>query len=181
VTTRILAAAAMFVVAACLNWPASVVKQDMQATGALQTPDPNQHIDAILAANLFGQAPALQVPSPLATPLLLRGTLTVTGPAGRGYAVIRGGEPARDRLYLIGDEIGAGARLHAVFYDHVVIDSGGVLRVLPLTVDPAATGSLLADLPSAVMPDSPNAVPYDLSQEPESARQKTIERPRTES
>ncbi len=99
---------------------------------------PRQHAAAdtqsIVSAHLFGVAvadPSVQDPAnvPLSSAnLVLLGTIASQDPK-HGIAIISDGGPAK--VYAIGDNI-AGAALHSVYLDHVLLDRAGTLETLLL-------------------------------------------------
>jgi general secretion pathway protein C len=99
---------------------------------------PRQHaaadVQSVVSAHLFGVAaadPAAQDPAnvPLSSAnLVLLGTIASQDPK-HGIAIISDGGPAK--VYSVGDNI-AGAALHSVYLDHVLLDRGGALETLLL-------------------------------------------------
>ena len=92
-------------------------------------------IQTVVSAHLFGVAlagPSNQNPAdaPLSSAnLLLAGTIATQDPR-HGVAIISdGGSPSK--VYSVGERI-AGASLHSVYLDRVVLDRGGVLETLQL-------------------------------------------------
>jgi general secretion pathway protein C len=98
---------------------------------------------AIVAAHIFGEAnpedePVAEVvPTEMEnlqdtrlTNLTLKGTVAAT-PADRAVAIIADGANDEE-VYAIGDSVGSGASLHAVYADRVVLNENGVLTNLKL-------------------------------------------------
>lgn len=100
-------------------------------------------VQAIAAAHMFGiadEAPPSEIAPVVAedenladtrlTNLVLKGTIASDN-AEFSVAVIADGK-AEQRVYLIGDSIGSGASLHAVYADRVVLNEKGALTNLRL-------------------------------------------------
>jgi general secretion pathway protein C len=91
-------------------------------------------IQSVTASHLFGVAtvdPTTQDPAnaPQSTAnLVLAGTIATQDPK-RGVAIISDG--GASKVYSVGDNI-AGASLHSVYLDRVILDRGGVLETLLL-------------------------------------------------
>ncbi len=101
-------------------------------------------VQAIANNHMFGEADAEAAPvvMPVAdenlndtrlTNLVLKGTIASAIPEF-SVAVIADGT-AEQRVYAIGDAIGSGAKLHAVYADRVVLNENGALTNLRLPVD----------------------------------------------
>ena len=112
----------------------------------------NTRADVLAIANshVFGEADAEAAPVvlPVAdenlsdtrlTNLVLKGTIASAIPEF-SVAVIADGT-AEQRVYAIGDSIGSGATLHAVYADRVVLNENGALTNLRLPVDFPSTAS----------------------------------------
>ena len=110
---------------------------------AVATTSANADAQSIVAAHLFGEADPEDAPvaEPVAvetdnledtrlTNLLLKGTVAAT-PSDRAVAIIADGSNEED-VYAIGDSVGSGATLHAVYADRVVLNENGVLTNLKL-------------------------------------------------
>jgi general secretion pathway protein C len=107
-------------------------------------------VEAIAANHMFGEAsaaaenvelvPATAIDENLAdtrlTNLVLKGTIASAVPEF-SVAVIADGT-AEQRVYAIGDSLGGGTSLHAVYADRVVLNENGALTNLRLPVDFAA-------------------------------------------
>jgi len=101
--------------------------------------------DAIATTHLFGiadEAPVEAAPTPVEndnladtglTNLVLKGTIASVIPE-YSVAVIADGKEEQ-KVYIIGDAVGAGAKLHAVYPDRVVLNENGALTNLRLPVD----------------------------------------------
>jgi len=92
-------------------------------------------IAAITNTHLFGVAPAAAggngANAPQTNmPLVLTGVIAANDP--RGGLAILGPSIAATKVYAVGDNIAGGARLHAVYSDHVLLDRGGVIEALAL-------------------------------------------------
>ncbi len=101
-------------------------------------------VEAIAARHLFGEADAATEPVPVAaadenlsdtrlTNLVLKGTIASAIPEF-SVAVIADGT-AEQRVYIIGDSLGSGTTLHAVYPDRVVLNENGALTNLRLPSD----------------------------------------------
>jgi general secretion pathway protein C len=108
-------------------------------------------VEAIAANHMFGEADAAAEPVPLAvveenlsdtrlTNLVLKGTIASAIPEF-SVAVIADGT-AEQRVYIIGDSLGSGTTLHAVYADRVVLNENGALTNLRLPSEfPAASAA----------------------------------------
>ena len=91
-------------------------------------------VQSLVAAHLFGIAtvdPSTQDPAnapPSSANLVLAGTIATQDPK-HGVAIISDGGPSK--VYSVGDNL-AGASLHSVYLDHVILDRGGALETLTL-------------------------------------------------
>ncbi len=112
------------------------VKSPQPVAGRAPPPRPAAGVDvqAVVSAHLFGIAvpdPSTQDPAnaPLSSAnLVLAGTIATRDPK-RGIAIISDGGPAK--VFSVGDNV-AGATLHSVYLDHVILDRAGVLETLQL-------------------------------------------------
>jgi len=106
-------------------------------------------VQSIATAHIFGEANAeFVVEAPQETyedlaetrlSLSLKGTLASTDPAS-AIAIIADNRD-EEKVYFIRDTVTAGATLHAVYADRVVLNRGGTLEVLKLPKDfPEGTG-----------------------------------------
>jgi general secretion pathway protein C len=111
-------------------------------------------IQTVVSAHLFGVAvadPSTQDPehAPQSSAnLLLAGTIATQDPK-RGVAIISdAGSPSK--VYSVGERI-AGASLHSVYLDRVILDRGGALEtlLLPRQVPPSARGTAALRRPGA--------------------------------
>lgn len=102
------------------------------------------NVERIASAHLFGEASADTAPvAPVATPteeleetrlaLTLKGTMA--GSDDRLTAAIIADNRNEEKVYAIGDALAAGATLHAVYRDQVVLNRNGVLEALKLPKD----------------------------------------------
>jgi general secretion pathway protein C len=112
---------------------------DVSSTSA--TADTRADVERIAAAHLFGEASADTAPvAPVETPaeeleetrlaLTLKGTMA--GSDNRLTAAIIADNRNEEKVYTIGDAVAAGATLHAVYRDQVVLNRSGVLESLKL-------------------------------------------------
>jgi general secretion pathway protein C len=116
-----------------------------KASGAHPAASAPRHlvdVNAIVMAHPFGIAAPTggndNGGTPVVTnlPLVLTGVLAATNPQyGLG---ILGQNAQSTKVYAVGDSVPGGAKLHAVYPDHVVIDRGGVLETLALPRNAAA-------------------------------------------
>ncbi len=92
-------------------------------------------IAAITNTHLFGVAPTptgtgnANAPQ-TSMPLVLTGVIAANDPR-QGLAIL-GPSVAATKVYQVGDNISGGARLHAVYPDHVLLDRDGVIEALAL-------------------------------------------------
>ena len=89
-------------------------------------------VEQIVAAHLFGTIeadPGTQELRATAARLVLDGTIATDDPK-RGVAIIRG-DDSPSKVYSVGQNV-AGALLHAVYLDHVVLSRNGALETLAL-------------------------------------------------
>ena len=106
----------------------------------------NADARSIVAAHIFGEANPEDEPiaqqvaeetdnleDTRLTNLSLKGTVAAT-PSDRAVAIIADGANEED-VYAIGDSVGSGATLHAVYADRVVLNENGVLTNLKLPRD----------------------------------------------
>jgi general secretion pathway protein C len=104
----------------------------------------------LLAASLFGQAPATAGSSnnlPLtALNLVLTGVMA-SGQSGFALISVDG---ATELPYGVGQDVSAGAKVHAVYGDRVVLRRGGTLETLPLKEfeSKLAPGSIVSGAPA---------------------------------
>ena len=108
-------------------------------------------IAAITNSHLFGVAPlptggnAANAPQ-TSMPLVLTGVIAANDPQD-GLAIL-GPSVAATKVYAVGDNIPGGARLHAVFSDHVLLERNGGLEALALPRQPGGGGLQSAPPPS---------------------------------
>ncbi len=106
----------------------------------------NADAQSIVAAHIFGEASPDDEPIAQTAPaetdnledtrltnLTLKGTVAAT-PNDRAVAIIADGRN-EEEVYGIGDSVGSGATLHAVYADRVVLNENGVLTNLKLPRD----------------------------------------------
>jgi general secretion pathway protein C len=100
-----------------------------------RSPHSGVNAQSIVADHLFGVAVAeakVQDPAnapPSSANLMLAGTIATQDPK-RGVAIVSdGGAPSK--VYSVGDNV-AGASLHSVYLDHVILDRNGLLETLTL-------------------------------------------------
>jgi general secretion pathway protein C len=113
--------------------------------GNAASPRPGVNVQAIVGAHLFGVPtvdPGSQDPNsapPSSANLLLTGTIATDNPK-HGVAIVSdGGGPSK--VYSVGDRL-AGASLHSVYLDHVILDRNGALETVTLPrLLPARTGA----------------------------------------
>jgi general secretion pathway protein C len=102
------------------------------AAGAHPQREPQINLQAIVDAHLFGvaglRAGNAQDAPQTSLPLVLTGILA-NSDASKGAAII-GPTAAGAKLANVGDTVQGGARLHAVYYDRVVLERGGALESL---------------------------------------------------
>jgi len=94
----------------------------------------NAHLFGVAGAQAGGNAPQTTIP------LILAGVIAEKDPA-KGQAII-GDTATAGKLFAVGAMIPGGARLHAVYGDHVLIERGGRLETLPLPRNPMKGGAL---------------------------------------
>ena len=98
-------------------------------------------VQAIAGAHIFGEADAEEVPVvPVSldenledtrlSNLQLRGTIASIEPQMSAAIIVDGAN--EEKVYLIGDPVSSGAKLHAVYPDRVVLDENGRLTNLRL-------------------------------------------------
>jgi general secretion pathway protein C len=106
---------------------------------------PRLDLAGLISANLFGAAAAADSgPAPVTSmPLVLVGVMAADDPQ-RGVAILGPAAPAA-RVYLVGNTVPGGARLHAVYGDRVLLDRGGTIEalLLPRQSAPAGPGPAL--------------------------------------
>src|SRR5271165_5574473 len=112
------------------------IDKSAQRTSGLAAPrrDPRGlDVERIVAAHLFGIAidPRSRDAAdarPTSANLVLNGTIATDDPK-QGMAIIS--ENGHSKTYSVGDDV-AGATLHTVHLDHVVLSRGGLLETLSL-------------------------------------------------
>jgi len=104
-------------------------------TNTAAAPRPGVDVQDLVNAHLFGIAtvdPGSQDPDhapPSSANLLLTGTIATDNPK-HGVAIVSdGGGPSK--VYSVGDRL-AGASLHSVYLDHVLLDRNGALETVAL-------------------------------------------------
>ncbi len=96
----------------------------------------------LISASLFGSAAptAQEGPAPVTSmALVLVGVMAGEDPQ-RGVAIL-GPSAAAAKVYLVGNSLPGGARLHAVYGDRVMLDRGGLIEALLLPRQPSSTGN----------------------------------------
>jgi general secretion pathway protein C len=108
-------------------------------------------VASVVNAHLFGfqppSPPADQDARPSTLPLVLTGTIATEDPA-RGAAIL-GQNAGSTRLYLADQPLPGGARLRAVYGDHVILERNGLLETLYLP------RKLLAGVTPGLLPQAP--------------------------
>jgi len=105
-------------------------------TAAPVANSPTRTVDVatIARAKLFGEAPvavASGEPAPATSmPLVLSGIISARDPKS-GMAIL-GPTVQAAKVYAVGDSVPGGAKLNAVYEDHVLLDRGGSLETLSL-------------------------------------------------
>jgi len=109
--------------------------QPLAPAGATGNPRPGVNVQEVVAAHLFGVAtvdPGSQDPAsapPSSANLQLTGTIATQDPK-HGVAIASdAGGPSK--VYSVGDRL-AGASLHSVYLDHVILDRNGALETVTL-------------------------------------------------
>jgi general secretion pathway protein C len=123
---------------------------------AMHRPTPHTPLDlqSILNAHLFGvAAPDRPAGDPANAPqtrlsLVLTGTIAVKDPQA-GFGII-GESAASAKVYAVGNAVPGGARLHSVYPDRVLLESGGQLEALLLPHQTPPAG----DVPRAPPPSA---------------------------
>lgn len=132
-----------------------------KGAGARPVPAAPRHvvdINAIVNAHPFGFSPVVakqdeSTARATTLPLVLTGIIAANDPQ-YGLAIL-GQSAQTTKVYPVGDNVPGGAKLHAVYPDHVVIDRGGVLETLALprnvsaNVPPPTTAALNMESPVA--------------------------------
>ncbi len=103
----------------------------------------NAHLFGVSGVQAGGNAPQTTIP------LILAGVIAEKDPA-KGQAII-GDSASAAKLFAVGSMIPGGARLHAVYGDHVLIERAGRLETLPLPRNPMKGGPL-NNAPAAAAP-----------------------------
>jgi general secretion pathway protein C len=138
-----------------------------QLTAAAPGPTPID-VAAIAAGHLFGAAPVAAPTGPTSAPqttmaLVLTGTIAANHPKD-GMAIL-GPSATQARVYAVGDNVPGGARLYAVYDDHVLLDRAGRLETLALPRKFSA-GSSAVPLMSNAPQNSFERVRRVISQDP---------------
>lgn len=94
----------------------------------------NAHLFGIAGVQAGGNAPQTTIP------LILAGVIAEKDPA-KGQAII-GDTASAGKLFAVGAMLPGGARLNAVYGDHVLIERGGRLETLPLPRNPMKGGAV---------------------------------------
>lgn len=111
--------------------PTPVAAAPPATAGQPKGPD----IQAIVNAHLFGQPQAKSEVDPATAPqtqmnLVLSAVFATSDPA-RGWAII-GESPTSAQVYMIGEAVRSGTKLHAVYADRVILERDGQLEALAL-------------------------------------------------
>jgi general secretion pathway protein C len=108
-----------------------------------RTVNPTLELASIVNAHLFGAAPLASgggADAPQTTmPLILAGVIADRDPS-RGVAII-GPNAAAAKLYSVGAIVSAGAKLHAVYDNRVLLERNGAIEALLLPRTPLAGGA----------------------------------------
>lgn len=99
----------------------------------------NAHLFGVAGVQAGGNAPQTTIP------LILAGVIAEKDPA-KGQAII-GDTASAGKLFAVGAMIPGGARLNAVYGDHVLIERGGRLETLPLPRNPMKSAALNTTAP----------------------------------
>jgi general secretion pathway protein C len=108
--------------------------QPTMTTGGAANPRPVVNVQQVMNAHLFGvpQDAGSRDPDnapPSSANLLLTGTIATDDPKHGVAIVSEGGGPSK--VYSVGDRR-AGASLHSVYLDHVILDRNGALETVAL-------------------------------------------------
>lgn len=137
------------VLAARWVWALVPVPEAARWQPAASTPAPAQaparstDVNAIIAAQLFGQYQAVAGPGALheapetRLSLTLLGILAGTPEASRALIASSGGD---EKPYAIGDDVAPGASLQAIFPDRVILSRNGQMETLRLNRDAPSRG-----------------------------------------
>jgi general secretion pathway protein C len=99
-------------------------------------------IPSILRSNLFGQgAVAGSGNAPVTSMALTLAGVVADLDEKLGFAML-GTSAADIKFYRVGETLPGGARLHAVFVDHVLLDRGGTIETLPMPPRVGAGGPI---------------------------------------
>ena len=128
------------------------VQRPLSMPAAATQGTPATDVETIAGLHMFGEADAAAAPAVIAevmddnlsdtrlTNLVLKGTIA-SAIAEFSVAVIADGT-SEQKVYAIGDSLGSGTTLHAVYSDRVVLNENGALTNLRLPMDfPAASGA----------------------------------------
>lgn len=151
----------MLVPASPLGDPVTVAPPPGITTGS--SPTGSVNVEQIAATHLFGEAraeDAANVPPPEPTEeleetrlaLTLKGTMA--GSDDRLTVAIIADNRNEEKVYTIGDAVAAGATLHAVYRDQVVLNRNGVLESLKLPKE-MPKGSAPARRPTTTRTSAP--------------------------
>ena len=152
---------ATWVVALALGVQGAMIVTDLAGVGSAPAPGmiaaasraqrAPLDIAAITNTHLFGVAPTPALGNANAPqtsmPLVLTGVIAANDPQG-GLAIL-GPNATSTNVYAVGDDIPGGARLHAVYADHVLLERDGSIESLALP----------RQLPSSAPPPSMSAAP----------------------
>jgi general secretion pathway protein C len=113
--------------------PQAAATNAPSAAPGRRTLNPTLELASIVNAHLFGAAPVASggADAPQTTiPLILAGVIADRDPS-KGMAII-GPNAAAAKLYSVGAMVSAGAKLHAVYDNRVLLERNGALEALPL-------------------------------------------------
>lgn len=110
--------------------PAAVVAP---AAAANQSKGPD--VQAIVNAHLFGQPESKTAGDPVNAPQtqmnLVLSAVFATNDAAKGWAII-GESPTNSNVFMLGETVRSGTKLHAVYADRVILERDGKLEALAL-------------------------------------------------
>jgi general secretion pathway protein C len=175
---------AVWVLAAALGVQAAVIVTHL-AGGAGRTPrqtpaalSPTRspvNLAALVNGHLFGVPPAASVDAANAPqtnmPLVLSGVIAATDPS-YGLAII-GTAPTNTKVYAVGALLPGNAKLHAVYFDRVLLERNGAIEALLLPrrfgggpLLPGAAGASPLDRVQRAINNEPNLVSDVLRPQP---------------
>lgn len=135
-------------------------------------------LNTVARANLFGQNVTASSVEPAVAPNYQLAGILAEADGRHGMAILRDVATGMSRVLQVGAALGGDALLYEVKADRVFIRSGGGLQELLLPHVGGSGGVSLSQLAQIqAARQEGDAVPYDVSQEPASARERTIEPP----